>query len=113
MTGATAPPGQQLNQRSVLTAIRNSHSPFAALPDEVMAQITELIGHNAQLMRGHATRPWPGTVHFFKAGLNPEPMDEQSWLPHVGALQVRELAVCHPGLVSSESLREVARILDR
>lgn len=111
MAGLDAPEGQELTQEGVVSAIRETGSPFSSLPEEVLHGVTEMVGHNARLMREHSTERFPGTAQLFTAGLNPEALDESAWFPHMDGLDVVELPCTHPGMVRPESLQQVAAAL--
>lgn len=96
----------------VRDAIRRRGGPFGSLPEEVLSGVIDMIGHNARLMREHATVPLDRPVHFLRAGRNPEAMDAEAWSPYVGPMDTITLDVTHPGLVSDDALREVAARLD-
>lgn len=111
MAGLDAPEGQELTQEGVVSAIRETGSPFSSLPEEVLHGVTEMVGHNARLMREHSTERFPGAAQLFTAGLNPEALDESAWVPHMDELDVVELPCTHPGMVRPESLQQVAEAL--
>lgn len=112
MAGVDAAEGTEPSTREeVVAAIRATGSPFGSLPEDVLGGVSEMVGHNAKLMREHRTRAWPGRADFFKATLTPEALDERAWAPHVGELAVTGLPCTHPGMVSAESLAKVAEAL--
>ncbi|MBI8990049.1 non-ribosomal peptide synthetase [Corynebacterium meridianum] len=100
-----------LRTADVVAALRDAPGAFGALPDDMLATVTEMIGHNARIMREHRTVRWAGTVHIFRAERNPEYMDETAWDPFCTALRVHSIDVTHPGMVSPEALTEVAELL--
>lgn len=111
MAGVDAPEDLELTQQGVVSAIRETGSPFASLPEPVLHGVTEMVGHNARLMREHTTEAFPGRAQMFAAALNPEPFEPEAWQPHLGALEVTALECTHPGMVSPDSLDHIAAAL--
>lgn len=101
----------ELNRDIVLDAIRARGGAFGSLPESALSAVIDMVGHNAQIMKDHDTRRYDGEVHFFKAGLNPEAMNEGTWEPFVSDMDVTELPVTHPGLVAPASLERLAQVL--
>lgn len=101
----------ELTRDTVLDAIRARCGAFGSLPETVLSAVIDMVGHNARIMKEHDTRRYDGDVHFFKAALNPEAMDEETWRPFVTNMDVTELPVTHPGLVAPASLERLARVL--
>lgn len=101
----------ELNRNIVLDAIRARGGAFGSLPETALSAVIDMVGHNARIMKNHDTRRYDGDVHFFKAALNSEAMDEKTWRPFVTDLDVAELPVSHPGLVAPASLKRLARVL--
>ena len=101
----------ELTRDIVLEAIHARGGAFGSLPETALSAVIDMVGHNARIMKDHDTRNYDGEVHFFKAGLNPETMDEGTWGPFVTDMDVTELPVTHPGLVAPASLERLAKVL--
>lgn len=101
----------ELTPESVHAAIREKGGIFGSLPKSALSAVIDMVGHNARIMKDHDTAMYDGVVHFFKAALNPEAMDERMWRPFVERMEVTELQVTHPGLVAPSSLDRVAAVL--
>ena len=101
----------ELTRDIVLDAIRARGGAFGSLPESALSAVIDMVGHNARIMKDHDTRQYDGEVRFFKAGLNPEAMNEATWEPFVSDMDVTELPVTHPGLVAPASLERLAQVL--
>ena len=111
MAGIDTPAGE-LTVEGAVAAVRDAGGAFGALPPDVIRRVTRLIGHNASIMRAHATRKANISVEFFRAEYNPDTHDPASWIPFVGDMRVVTLPVNHPGLVRRQSLQVVAKALN-
>lgn len=108
MAGQTPPDGE-LDQQGVATALQDTPGPFSGLSAETVTQVVRLIGHNAKIMRAHTTGAAATPTVFYRAAAEETYRDPHLWDDYVGTLQVHDLDVNHPGLVSAASLARIAQ----
>ncbi|AZA10022.1 non-ribosomal peptide synthetase [Corynebacterium pseudopelargi] len=101
-------------------ALSNSGGPFAHLPSEVLAEVSEVVGHNARLMREHRSSYYPGSIDLFQAtvaatskpqGEAEAVRDPQLWEAHTAELRIHPLGISHPEMVHPATLARVAALL--
>ncbi|AZA12119.1 non-ribosomal peptide synthetase [Corynebacterium gerontici] len=116
------PAGQPERAQQILQAeLQQSRGPFAHLPEEFLSIVTEVVQHNASLMREHRTGFYAGTMHMVQAAGDPAPgaqlapasvRDPKRWTKHCAQLCIHPLDATHPEMVHPRTLAVIARLLD-
>nr|WP_260420864.1 amino acid adenylation domain-containing protein [Streptomyces netropsis] len=109
--GPDGPEGEPLTRERVTARLRAEGSALAALDDDTLAAVLDVVVNNVTLMRTHRHRVFDGDVLFFTAAAPRAEhwLSRDAWRPYVtGSLINRDIDCLHPQMTRPGPIAEVA-----
>lgn len=107
-------PHVALSREGVIGFLRSQSHPLAALSDERLGAIIQVVASNNALVRQHQHRPFQGKALYLQAALDHAgtALHPSMWAPYIQELDVYPVQSLHAHLTGSEATRTIAPLME-